>query len=81
MKVEVYTAPEDPNSDEMKEFLESRGVNYEEKCVVTQPELFDELVGRTGQGSVPACIVEGDIFVGFDSRVKRRLTQALDKNR
>lgn len=81
MKVEVYTASEDPNSDKLKDFLESRGVSYTEKNVVIEPELFDELVGRTGQGAVPACIVEGDIFVGFDNRVKRRLSKALESNR
>jgi len=73
----IYTAPECPHSKKLKEFLKEKGVQYEEKCVLTNPETFEELAKVTGHKAIPVTVVGEDVFVGFDRRVERRLGRRL----
>ncbi len=73
----IYTAPECPHSKKLKEFLNEKGVQYEEKCVLTNPGTFEELAKISGHKAIPVTAVGDDIFVGFDKRVERRLGRRL----
>ena len=73
----IYTAPECPHSKKLKEFLNEKGVQYEEKCVLTNPGTFEELAKISGHKAIPVVAVGEDVFVGFDKRVERRLGRRL----
>jgi glutaredoxin len=73
----IYTAPECPHSKKLREFLKEKGVQYEEKCVLTNPETFEELAKISGHKAIPVAVVGEDVFVGFDRRVERRLGRRL----
>jgi glutaredoxin len=73
----VYTAPECPHSKNLKQFLTEIGVDFEEKCVLTSPEIFAELKEVSGQLAIPVLVIEGESFVGFDRRAERRIKRRL----
>jgi glutaredoxin 3 len=74
----IYTAPRCPHSEKLKAFLSELGIDYEEKCVLTNPELFAEIMEKTGQKGIPVLDSGTDLFVGFDKRTERRLKRALE---
>lgn len=73
----IYTAPRCPHSKKLKEFLKETGVQYEEKCVLTNPETFEELAKVSGNKAIPVIVVGEDVFIGFDRRVERWLGRRL----
>lgn len=73
----VYTAPQCPHSKKMKKFLSDKGATVEEKCVLTNPDLFAELIAVSKQRAVPVAVIDGEVFVGFDARIQRRLERKL----
>ena len=75
--VVIYTAPECPHSNRMKEFLKKENVTYEEKCILTSAETFAELREKSGQMAIPVADVDGEFFIGFDRRAERRLKRKL----
>ncbi|MBD3408341.1 MAG: hypothetical protein GF411_19615 [Candidatus Lokiarchaeota archaeon] len=77
VKVTIYTAPLCPHSKKLKEFLDEIGTSYDEKCVLTKPELFDELKEKSNQLGIPAIVFDDNVYVGFDRRVQRRLKRKL----
>ncbi|SCG82452.1 glutaredoxin [Proteiniborus sp. DW1] len=56
-----------------KEYLQEKGVNYEEKNISTDPSARKELMQK-GYMGVPVIIVNGEEIVGFD---KARLEELL----
>ena len=76
-KAIVYTAPECPHSEKVKEFLSSINVEIEEKCIFDNPETMEELREFSGQMAVPVTKLNGDFYVGFDRRTERRLKRKL----
>lgn len=69
----IYTAPKCPHSQKLKEFLKETGIDFEEKCVLTNPETFEEVFQATEQKGIPVTIIDGDAFVGLDRRTQRRI--------
>lgn len=76
-KAVIYTAPECPHSKKMRKFFLDKGVAIEEKCVLTSPDLFAELIAVSRQRAVPVAVIDGEVFVGFDARIQRRLERRL----
>lgn len=56
-----------------KEYLQEKGVSYEEKNVSTDPAARKELIQK-GYRGVPVIVVNGEEIVGFD---KARLEELL----
>jgi glutaredoxin 3 len=73
----VYTAPECPHSKKLKDFLKEIGVDFEEKDVLTTPNVFKELFEKSGQKAVPVTVIGDDVFIGFDRRAERRIKRAV----
>ena len=73
----VYSAPECPHSEKLKEFLKEIGIDIEEKDVLSSPGIYDELLEKSGQKAVPVTVIGEDVFVGFDRRVERRIKRAV----
>ncbi|MFW9921092.1 MAG: glutaredoxin family protein [Candidatus Thorarchaeota archaeon] len=77
VKATIYTAPKCPHSENLKKFLQESGVDYEEKCVLANPETIEEVFEKSQQKGIPLTIVDAEIFVGFDRRTERRLKRSL----
>ena len=76
-KATVYTAPQCPHSEKVKGFLKENNVDIEEKCILTSPESVEELKKVTGQMAIPATVIDGDVFIGYDRRTERKLKRKL----
>jgi glutaredoxin len=73
----IYTAPQCPHSKKMLKFLSEKGVSLEEKCILTNADSLAELIAVSKQRAVPVAVIDGEVFVGFDSRVQRRIERKL----
>ena len=64
-KVIVYSSNTCPHCVTAKNYLEDKGVEYEEKNVQTDPEARKELMDM-GHMGVPVLLIDGEEVVGFD---------------
>lgn len=71
--VTIYTSSTCPHCVAAKDYLNSKGISYEEKNVQKDPQARKELMSK-GYMGVPVIIVDGEEIVGFD---KARLDQLL----
>ena len=76
-KATIYTAPKCPHSESLRKFLAEIGVEFEDKCVLTNPEVFSEIFEKTQQKGIPVTVIGTDVYVGFDRRTERRMKRAL----
>ena len=76
-KAVVYTAPQCPHSEKVKNFLLENKVEIEEKCILTSADSIEELKKVSGQMAIPATIIDGDVFIGYDRRTERKLKRKL----
>lgn len=65
-KIKVYGVPGCPFCKRTKEFLKSKGLNFEDIDVAADHNLAKEMVEKSGQMSVPVIEVDGKIIIGFD---------------
>lgn len=66
MEIKIYTTPICPYCRMVKEYLEERGVSYEEFNVAQDKRARDEMVKLTGRLRVPVIACGNDVMVGFD---------------
>ncbi len=64
-EVTIYTTPQCPWCYKAKEFLESKGVDYEEKNVAADSDAAEKMIELTGQRSVPVISKGGLYVVGY----------------
>lgn len=50
----------------LKKWLDSKGVDYSEKNIETNPEFSDELIKQTGMMTVPVTVVDGEVIPGLN---------------
>ena len=72
--VKVYSTPTCPWCKKAKQFLEDKGVNFEDLDVSTDHEAQQKMLEKSGQMGVPVLDIGGEIIVGFD---KERIKNAL----
>lgn len=65
-KIKVYGVPGCPFCKRTKEFLKSKGLNFEDIDVAADHNLAKEMVEKSGQMSVPVIEIDGEIIIGFD---------------
>lgn len=65
-KIKVYGVPTCPFCKRAKEFLKSKGLNFEDIDVAADHNLAKEMIKKSGQMSVPVIEVDGEIIIGFD---------------
>ncbi len=58
-----------------KEFLSQRGVDFEEKDVITSEAAMEELV-KIGVMTTPVTVIDGEVVVGFDQKRLEELLAA-----
>ncbi len=68
--IKVYSTPTCGYCTMLKDFLNSKNVEFEEIDVASDQEAAKEMVEKTGQMGVPVSVIEKDgkeeIIVGFD---------------
>lgn len=65
-KVTVYSTPTCPYCHMAKEFLNSKGVKFEDVDVSANHEAAEEMIKKSGFTGVPQIEIKGKIIVGFD---------------
>lgn len=76
MKVRVYSTEQCPYCHMAKDYLEAKGVAFEDVNVGEDREAAQEMIDKSGQMGVPVLDVGGEIIVGFDVP---RIDAALEK--
>lgn len=77
MKVKLYTRPWCGWCLEAKEFLQSRGIAFEEVDVGRDPAANDEMLRLSGQRYVPTIVVDGHVLANFDVEQLQEFLQSL----
>ena len=73
-KVIIYSTPSCPHCKKAKQFLQERGVSYQEFDVAADTAARDEMVKKSGRMAVPVIDIDGTITVGFDeASLKKQL--------
>ena len=67
--IKIYSTPTCGYCKMAKEYLKSKGFEYEEYDVATDIAKQKEMIEKTGQFGVPVIDINGKIIIGFD-RVK-----------
>ena len=78
-KVIIYSADWCPYCQKAKQLLDSKGVNYKEFNVDTEPHLRDEIVARTGMKTIPQIFIEDQFVGGYSELSKLESEGSLDK--
>lgn len=74
-RIRLYSAPLCYACHQAKEFLETRGLSYQEVDISKNARAARELMGKTGARQVPVIEIGGQVVLGFD---RPRLTRLLD---
>ena len=64
--VKVYSTPTCPYCKMTKQFLDEKGIKYENYDVSLDRQKAKEMVDKSGQMGVPVIDIEGEIIVGFN---------------
>jgi glutaredoxin-like YruB-family protein len=78
MAVKVYSTPTCPYCRMAKNFLEEKGVAFDNVDVSIDAAGRDEMMKKSGQMGVPVIDVDGEIVIGFD---KERLENLVKHSR
>jgi glutaredoxin 3 len=65
-KIIVYSTPTCPYCHLVKDYLEEKKIEFEEKDVSKDREAAREMIKKSGQMGVPQIDINGKIIVGFD---------------
>ncbi|GIW66200.1 MAG: NrdH-redoxin [Candidatus Parcubacteria bacterium] len=75
-KVIIYTTSWCPFCEATKEYLNQKGIPYEEKNVELDIQARDEMVEKSGQLGVPVIDIDGKIIIGYSpEEIDNALTQ------
>jgi len=77
MKIKIYSTPQCHFCHMLKDYLNERGIEYEDVDVSKDRSAAEEMVEKTGQMGVPVTDIEGDIVIGFDVP---KLEEAISKH-
>jgi len=61
----VYGTPSCPNCGLVRQYLDSRDVNYDYIDLTKDNKKADDLVKRSGSLSIPQIEIDGKIIIGF----------------
>ncbi len=72
-QIELFTTPTCPACQQVKEYLNAKGVKYEEYDIASDDEARKRMVEETGQMVVPIAKIVDEYVVGFDKSEFERL--------
>ncbi|MGM0366139.1 MAG: glutaredoxin family protein [Actinomycetota bacterium] len=67
-KIIVYSTETCPFCKKTKDYLKSRGVNFDDIDVALERERLEEMIEKSGQMGVPVIDINGKVIVGFDQK-------------
>ena len=77
MNVVIYTTPTCGYCQQVKAYLNRRGVPFVERDLSRDPQAAVEMVGLTGQQGVPVTVIDGQVVLGADMpRIDQLLAQS-----
>ncbi|MEJ2568414.1 MAG: glutaredoxin domain-containing protein [candidate division WOR-3 bacterium] len=65
-KIIVYSTPTCPYCNLVKDYLNQKGIEFEEKDVSKDREAAREMIKKSGEMGVPQVEINGKIRVGFN---------------
>ncbi|MBI2143859.1 glutathione S-transferase N-terminal domain-containing protein [Candidatus Woesearchaeota archaeon] len=71
--VQVYSTPTCPWCQKTKEFLKENSISFHEINVAADQKALQHMVDKSGQMGVPVIDVDGQIVVGFDKQMLKKL--------
>ncbi|UCG35742.1 MAG: thioredoxin family protein [Candidatus Omnitrophota bacterium] len=66
MEVKVYSTPSCPYCKMVKDYLSSKGIDYQSLDVSQDKTALQDMVKVSGQMGVPVTVINGEAVVGFD---------------
>jgi glutaredoxin 3 len=72
--VKIYSTPTCIYCKNLKQFLQEKGIEFEDINVAENQAALNEMVEKSGQMGVPVIDIDGQIVVGFD---KQKISQLL----
>lgn len=66
MSIKIYSTPTCPYCVRVKEYLNGKGVAFEDYDVSRDRAKADEMIMKSGQRGVPVLDIDGVIVIGFD---------------
>lgn len=64
----VYSTPTCPACQQVKEYLKSNGISYQDYDVASDSEARQEMAEKTGSMSVPTLLIDGQTVIGFNRK-------------
>lgn len=71
--VTLYSTPTCPYCIMLKQFLADNNIPYTEKNVAADHAAADEMIAKSGQLGVPVIDIDGNVIVGFDRDMVKKL--------
>ena len=65
-KVKIFSTPTCPWCMRAKQYLDAKGIAYENTDVSANEQAQEEMVKISGQMGVPVIVVDGKVVIGFD---------------
>jgi glutaredoxin-like YruB-family protein len=66
MQVKIYSTPTCPYCKMAKEYLNSKGITYQDFDVSKDNHALEEMINLSGQMGVPVIVINEEVIVGFD---------------
>lgn len=73
----IYGITTSPETQQMRDFLNRKGVRYEELDVLAHPQFLQDLKELSGQTERPVVVVNDRVFVGFNRDQLERAVPSL----
>jgi glutaredoxin 3 len=66
LNIKVFSLPTCPYCVQVKNYLKSKGVEFEEIDLQKQPQWGEKMVAKTGSTRVPQIWIGDKVVIGFD---------------
>jgi len=77
IKATLFSIPDCESCEEVKEFLQARGISFVEKNASVSIEIQQELITISGALKIPTTIIGEDVIVGYErSKLEEAYTKA-----
>ncbi len=77
-KVKIYSQPTCPDCNNVKAYLDKKGVPYEDINVQEDKKAMEEMVRRYGIRVTPVIVIGDRVMVGFNAPKLNKLLSAED---
>ncbi|MDZ7838392.1 MAG: Uxx-star family glutaredoxin-like (seleno)protein [Actinomycetota bacterium] len=77
-KILIYSTNTCPYCKQAKDYIKSKGVDYQEIDVSSSRKKLEEMIEKSGQMGVPVIDIGGKVVVGFD---KKKIDRLLGENK